>query len=226
MQKKHIKIDVLEGVIFDVDGVLVDTERYQWLGWIEALKDFGKSVSKEEYLKYAGKSGHVIEPELLKDLHLSLKKNTLLAKKEAKLIEWFHKKKLKRMLYAKQAIQFFYKKNIPLAAASGSPKNEATLKLEKTGLLSFFQKVVGGSEVERGKPFPDIYLHATELLKVNPKHCLAFEDTQYGVESAKSAGLTCFAIPNEFSAQQDFSQADMVFENLRDAITFVTKAIN
>jgi len=177
-------------------------------------------------LKYAGKRGDVIESELLQDLNLQLKKNTLLAKKEAQLIEWFHKKQLKRMLYAKQAVQFFYKKNIPLAAASGSPKNEATLKLEKTGLLSFFQKVIGGSEVERGKPFPDIYLHATELLKVNPKHCLAFEDTQYGVESAKAAGLTCFAIPNEFSLQQDFSQADMVFTDLREAIAFLTKIIN
>ncbi len=66
--------------------------------------------------------------------------------------------------------------------------------------------------------FPDIYLSAANSLGLKPADCLAFEDTKYGVNSAISAGLLCFAIPNEFSQQQNFSKADGVFKNLKEAI--------
>ena len=211
----------IEGVIFDVDGVLADTEKYQWLGWVEPLKEYNISLTKQQYLKYAGKQGDVIESELISDFNLPIEKNTLLQKKETMLLEWFQKKKIKRMKYAKQAVEYFYKRNLKLAAASGSPRNEAILKLEKTGLLPFFQFVVGGAELKRGKPFPDIYLHAAKLLQLKPNKCLSFEDTQYGVESAKSARLFCIGIPIEFSIKQDFSKADEVCKDLKEAITFL-----
>jgi len=211
----------IEGVIFDIDGVLADTEKYQWLGWVEPLKEYKIPLTKQQYLRYAGKQGDIIESELITDFNLPIEKHILLQKKETMLLEWFQKKKLNRMKYAKQAVEYFYKRNIKLAAASGSSRDEAILKLEKTGLLPFFQFVVGGTEVKRGKPFPDIYLHAAKLLQLKPKKCLSFEDTQYGVESAKSAGLFCIAAPTEFSMKQDFSKADEVCKDLKDAITFL-----
>ena len=87
MKKKLLKLDMIEGVIFDVDGVLADTEKYQWLGWVEHLKEFNVSLSKQQYLKYAGKQGYAIETEIIKDFSLPVKKNSLLSKKEATLIE-------------------------------------------------------------------------------------------------------------------------------------------
>jgi len=208
----------IEGVIFDVDGILADTEKYQWLGWVEPLKEYNIPLTKKQYFKYAGKQGDAIESELIGDFNLPIKKGVLLTKKEALLIEWFHSKKLNRMKYAKQAVEYFYKRNIKLAAASGSPKSEALLKLDKTGLLPFFHFVTGGNEVKKGKPFPDIYLHAAKSIKLDPNKCLSFEDTRYGVESAKSAGLFCFAVPTEFSMKQDFSKADRIFKSLEEAI--------
>jgi HAD superfamily hydrolase (TIGR01509 family) len=223
MKKKHVNINNIEGVIFDVDGVLVDTEKYQWLGWVEPLKKYKKSLTKQEYFKYAGKQGDVIESELIRDFNLPIEKNTLLTEKELLLIKWFKNKSLKHMPYAKEALEFFLKNNVKLAAASGSPREEALLKLKRTELLLLFEFIIGGSEIKRGKPFPDIYLQAAKMLSLNPNKCLAFEDTQYGVESAKSAGLFCFAVPTEFSAKQDFSKADEIFENLGDAITFLNE---
>ena len=214
---------IIKGVIFDLDGVLVDTEYFQWLGWVEALKPYGKSMTKKEYMKYAGKQGDAIEAELFIDLNLSLHKNVLLDEKQKHLVGWFETKTLACMPYAKEVLEYFQHKNLKLACASGSPKKEALLKLEKVGLLSKFQNVISGTDVKRGKPFPDIYLLAAQLLGLNPEQCLAFEDTQYGLASAKAAGMLCFAIPNEFSKEQDFSQADGVFNSLKDAITYFEK---
>lgn len=225
MTQSRFEAQKIKAVIFDVDGVLADTEYYQWQGWVEALKPHQKSVSQLQYLKYAGKQGDAIEAELVTDFNLSVAKGTLLSAKEMLIIKWFHEKELKQMPYAKQAVNYFLKKHIKLAAASGSPKKEAQLKLEKTGLLSLLQTVKGGDEVKRGKPFPDIYLHAADALGVDPAFCLAFEDTQYGVEAAKAAGLTCFAVPNEYSQNQDFSKADKVFTNLKEAISFFEKSM-
>lgn len=213
-------MQLIKGVIFDLDGVLVDTEGYQWQGWVEVLEPFGISLSKEEYFKYAGKTGIIIESELAKDYNLKIEKGSLLKQKEELLIEWFHSKELKLLSYAKEAIEFFINKKMKIAIASGGPKDEIILKLKRTNLYSLFPVITSSGEVERGKPFPDVYLLSAERLELKPEECLALEDTQYGLESAKSAGLTCFAIPGEFSAKQDFSKADKILKNLGEVINF------
>jgi beta-phosphoglucomutase-like phosphatase (HAD superfamily) len=80
---------------------------------------------------------------------------------------------------------------------------------------------VAGTDVERGKPHPDIYQKVCKILDVKPKNALSFEDTQYGLASAKSAGLRCVAIPSEYSSNQDFTQADYVAKSITDAYGWV-----
>lgn len=218
MKSGKTELSDYKAVIFDIDGVLVETEYFQWQGWVEALKPYGKKLSKTEYFKYAGKTGSIIEQELIRDLKLEVRPRTLLDFKEKLLIEWFHNKPLKLMPHALETIKFFRSKNIPFAAATGSNEDEARLKLEKTGLMEYLDVIAANDHVKRGKPFPDIYIYAAKLLGLSPEACLAFEDTQYGVEAAKAAGLTCFAVPNEFSVNQDFSGADRVLMNLKEAI--------
>lgn len=209
----------LKGIIFDLDGVLADTEYYQWQGWVEALKPYGILLSKEKYFDYAGKREDIIEKELIKKYNLKIKKGELLDKREKLLIEWFSSKKLKPMPWVKEAVVFFAKeKKIKLAIASSGPKDEVILKLKKINFYSYFPVIVAGSEVKRGKPYPDIYLLATKKLKLKPKECLALEDTQYGTESAKTAGLVCFAIPSEYSKKQNFSKANKIFPSLKEVI--------
>lgn len=219
MKSGKTELSDFKAVIFDIDGVLVETEYFQWQGWIEAMKPYGKKLTKNQYFKYAGKTGSIIEQELIKDLKLDVKSNTLLNFKEKLLIDWFHDKPLKLMPYALETIKFFKSKNIPFAAATGSNEDEARLKLAKTGLLEYFDVIAANDHVKRGKPFPDIYIYACKLLNLSPANCIAFEDTQYGVEAAKSAGLKCFAIPNEFSKDQDFSKADGVFVSFQETVS-------
>ena len=212
---------MLKGAIFDLDGLLVDTESLQWQGWGEVLKPFGISLSKEGYLKYAWKAGTIIEAELIKDYNLNIRKSSLLKEKEDLLLKWLRAKPLEAFSFAKGAIKFFKKCKVKVAVVSGGPRNEVEFKLKKIKLYHLIDVIISGDDVKKGKPNPDIYLLGVEKLNLKPKDCISFEDTEYGVKSAKSAGLICVAIPNEFSKKQNFSKADAKFNNLREAIDWV-----
>ncbi|MCD6402385.1 HAD family phosphatase [bacterium] len=213
---------MLKAAIFDLDGVLINTEPYQWFGWIEVLKPYDAVLSKEEYISnYAGKSGIIIEEELLKKFSLSIEKGALLREKEKLLLQWFKEKEIELMPYAKESVEFFLNKNLKTALISGGPRDEVILKLKRTGLFPLFSVILSGSDVKRGKPNPDVYLLGLERLEVESKSCIVFEDTAYGLEAATRAGIKCLAIPNEFSREQDFSKATKVFNNLKEAVGWV-----
>jgi HAD superfamily hydrolase (TIGR01509 family) len=216
---------MLKGAIFDLDGLLVDTESLQWQGWREVLKPFGISLSEKDYLKYAGKAGTIIEAELIKDYNLNIEKGSLLKRKEDLLLRWLRVKSLKTFPFAKKAIKLFKKFKIKVAVVSGGPRNEVEFKLKKIRLYSLVDVIISGSDIKRGKPNPDIYLLGVEKLNLKPKDCISFEDTEHGVKSAKLAGLICVSIPNEFSKKQNFSKADAKFDNLREATDWVKKII-
>ena len=152
MDKNNIK-----GIIFDLDGVLLETEYYQWMGWVIPLKEFGIELTKEKYLDYAGKNGKQIDKELIKDFNLNIEEGALLSKKEPLLIKWFSEEKLNYMPYVKEALDFFNNK-FKLALCSGGSREEVIIKLKNANLIQYFPIIVAGSDVERSKPAPDIYL--------------------------------------------------------------------
>lgn len=178
---------MLKGAVFDVDGILVDTEGLQWRGWIKVLKPLGVTLSKEKYFDYAGKSVEVIAGELIKDYNLDVPEGFLIKGKERAVLESFQAG-LELIPYAREAVEFFIKKGMKVASAGGARRKENVLKLRKAGLFRLFPVIVSGvGDVKRGKPYPDIYLLAAKRLGLKPGECVAFEDTEYGVEAAKSA---------------------------------------
>lgn len=214
MNKEKIK-----GIIFDLDGVLLETEYYQWQGWVIPLREFGIELTKEKYFDYAGKNGKQIEKELIQDFNLNIEEGELLSKKEPMLIKWFLEEKLNYMPYVREALDFFNNK-FKLVLCSGGPREEVISKLKNAGLIEYFPIIVAGSDVEKSKPAPDIYFKAQELIGLPKEECLAIEDTQYGLQAAKDAGLNCVSIPNEYSLKQDFSRADMICKSLKELVEY------
>ncbi len=214
---------MIKGAVFDVDGILVDTEGLQWKGWINVLKPLGVELTKKKYFDYAGKGVDIVAPEIKKDFNLNVSINFLVKGKEKAIMELFQGE-LKIVPGAREAVEFFAKKGVKLASAGGAEMKENVFKLKKVGLLHFFSVIVSGvDDVKREKPYPDVYLLAVKKLGLKPEECIAFEDTEYGVRAAKSAGLVCLALPNEFSVKQDFSMADGVFKNFKEALEWVKK---
>ena len=217
-------MDNIKGIIFDLDGILFDSEYYQWQGWVEPLREYGIELTKEMYFSYAGKSGKQIDQELIKDFNLGVEDGTLLNKKKVLIEKWFNEKTMPIMPYAKEAVEYFSSNpSFKVALCSGGDREEVVTKLEKNDFLKYFPVITAGDDVLRSKPWPDIYLLAVEKLELEPSQCLAFEDTQYGLQAAKDAGVYCFAIPNEYSLNQDFSRADKVLSSLKEAVDFFKK---
>ncbi len=221
---KNKKMKNIKGIIFDLDGVLFDSEYYQWQGWVEPLKKFDIELTKEMYFKYAGKSGKQIDQELIEDFNLDMEKGYLLKEKKVLIEKWFKEKTMPIMPYAREAVEYFSNNsNFKIALCSGGDREEVITKLDKNDFLKYFSIIVAGDDVERSKPWPDVYLLSAEKLNLDPSDCLAFEDTQYGLESAKSAGVNCFIIPNEYSKNQDFSSANEIFPSFKEAIDYFKK---
>jgi HAD superfamily hydrolase (TIGR01509 family) len=211
----------IKGIIFDLDGILFDSEYYQWQGWAVPLRKYGIELTKDIYLKYAGKSWKQIDPEMIKDFNLPLKEGELWEQKKILLEKWFNEESIPLMPYSKEAVEFFCNNSrFIVALCSGADREEVMIKLDKNNFTNYFNFIVAGDDVKKSKPCPDIYLLAVEKLGLNPEECLAFEDTQYGLEAAKGAGTYCFVVPNEYSDKQDFSRADKVISSLREAIEF------
>ena len=221
-------LEKIKGVVFDLDGVLIDTEGLQIKAWIKVLKDYGiflPEVSEKDLLSFRGKSAEFIASQLKKRYGLKVQEKELVRKRDKYILKVYQKREIKLMPQAKEALKFF-RFFYQIALASTGSKKEILIKLEKSSLKKYFPVIVSREDVKRGKPAPDIYLKAVKKLKLKPQNCLAIEDTQYGVESAKSAGLFCFAIPNNFSKNQDFSKADKIFHSLKEVVSWFKKEKN
>ena len=210
-----------KAIIFDLDGVLVDSEGFQYRGWLPPLKRFGVDLSKEQYFNYAGKSGPSIEAQLIEDFNLTAKKGELLEEKKKLLMKWFKEMPLERKPFAEEAVKESVDAGFRVAVCSGAPKKEVWLKLENVGLKDYFETIIGKEDTVKCKPAPDTYIKAAESLGLRPADCVAIEDTEFGTASAKAAGMACIAIPDEWSAKQSFDKADKVCKDLREAIEWI-----
>lgn len=202
----------IKGVVFDFDGVLGNTEILQYEKWNLTLKKFGVRISKEEYIKeYCGRSSKTEVPKLIKEKYKIPVEEEKLAAEAQKHLKILFKRKAKLMPFALKALKKISKK-YKIAIASGETNEQLDMKLKSVRLGKFFPEEIRSTEEKagKGKPFPDMYLLAAKLIKLKPEECLAFEDTEKGVASAKSAGLFVVALPNEFTISQDFSKADRI----------------
>jgi len=103
-----------------------------------------------------------------------------------------------------------------LAVCSSTEKDFIILILTNLNVIKYFDIITGGFDVERNKPFPDVYLETAKRLKLDSKDCLAIEDSENGVIAAKEAGMNCIAVPNDYTKLHDLSKADIVLNGLSE----------
>lgn len=205
---------LLSAVIFDMDGTLVNTTEADYLTWKKLFADFNHPfVSYNEYLPLLGiKSAEVLQR------FLSLNGEALQQALDKKLHYFTSIAASLDIQPTPHAIAFLQSlktKGIKTALATSSRKAKAMMVLRSSGLEKYFDAFVTGEEVSNGKPSPDIFLKAADLLEIPPRLCLAIEDAPLGVQAAKNALMKCVAITTTHPPQA-LQHADHVIHSFED----------
>ena len=204
--------------IFDMDGLLLDSERVIMQAWMESAQELALSLSRADFLQVVG-YGTVESHARLSTLlggegSFQLVRDRVRAKLGACAAVVFPLKPGARSL-----LQQLRARAVPCAVASSTSVTEVRRRLAQVGVLELFQAVAGGDEVARSKPDPAVYLLAAERLGVAPERCLAFEDSDHGARAAHAAGLAVVMGPDLKS--HDFGPAYMNLVSLEDAMTHI-----
>lgn len=207
---------MIDTVIFDMDGVLVDSEKHWAI--IEAEFLAGRiPVPHDEYHKdIVGMSISEIYDHLKSRYDIQMEKKEFLKSYDEMAVD-IYKKSSNLLPNVMDFLVLLRNGGYTLALASSSPRFWISMTVERFELEPFFKVTVSASEIKcKGKPAPDIYLYTAEQLAKRPGNCLALEDSKNGILSAKEAGMKCIGLRNGFNEEQDLSYADMVIRNFQE----------
>jgi beta-phosphoglucomutase len=199
-------------VLFDMDGVIVDNYKYHIEAWKLFCHRYRVNITDEQIVSRFGNNnsdylGFIFNQQLTADELYSLSEE---------------KEEIYRELYAltiqpvKGLVDFLEmlkSKNIKTAVATSAPVSNLFFVLDKLRLHPYFDALVDGQSVKRGKPYPDIYLKAAEKLKVKPENCIVIEDSLFGIESGKRAGMKVIGLTTTHTADHLNGKADLVVKD-------------
>lgn len=212
-------------VIFDMDGLLLDTERLAQSAFHETCMHFGLGEQHELFARCIGtnrKLGQQILADGLRDLMDPLQFAEMW---DRRYVEYTTHKPVPVKEGVVHLLEHIAALGIPAAVATSTRSSRAEAKLRSVGIYNAFRLIVGGDQVEHGKPAPDIYLRAARLLNVRPADCLALEDSENGVRAALSAGMTVVQIPDLVAPSASLlALGHIVLSNLADVPAFQFRA--
>lgn len=206
--------DIL-AIIFDMDGLMIDSEPLAHRAWTDVLDGFGVKLDDTVYHQMIGLRLEDTARLLQQRYDLPVDPQILGQSKEQQLAEIKAVEGIRMMPGLIELVDEIEQRGLPWAVATSSLRANAEQNLRLIGLFGRCRAIVGGDEVSRGKPAPDIYLLAAERLSVTPQKCLALEDSVPGVKSARSAGMVTVAIPGSHSSRENYGLANHVYPTLK-----------
>jgi HAD superfamily hydrolase (TIGR01509 family) len=174
-------------LIFDIDGTLLDTMPVHYQAWHEALTQWGIDLSQEVFDSFAGKPTPVIVPELAERYGVDLPVEAVSMAKDQAFV-----RHVPRVQPIRQVVELAerYLHELPLGAATNENFGVSNIVMRASGLSHLFQTMVTVDEVDHPKPAPDLFLEWARRLGVAPAHCHVFEDSVWGIEAARAAGMS------------------------------------
>ena len=208
---------MLKAVIFDMDGVLVDSEPLHFeINRIVLKEKFGIELDYEYYRQYIGSTVTYMWGKMINDFSLE----GYSVEELFDMSEVVKKKLLSEKGYPVVPGTVSFVKSLvgkyKLAVASSSALANIGRNMEQLGLSKDFDKLVSGVGMKRPKPAPDIFLKAAEELGVDPSECIVIEDSENGTKAAKAAGMACLGFINPGSGDQNLQAADYLFESFEN----------
>ena len=202
---------MISTVIFDLDGLLADTESLHRTAYQEVFAGLGVDLSDEQYADHWIRSGKGIE-DFLNERNLPFDP-ALVRRRKGSRYQQLVAEGVDPIPGSRELLQALQGRKAMALATSSFPK-DAYAVLDALGFEAFFSCIIAKDAVKRNKPHPDIFLHTAQEMGAAPEHCVVIEDAEKGVLAAYAAGMKCIAVPNEHTADNDFSKATIVLDSL------------
>jgi HAD superfamily hydrolase (TIGR01509 family) len=209
----------LAGILFDLDGTLVDTEGLHYDSAMAVLARYGKTLSEDAFKPYIGTAEVPFWEDLQRMFALPAAIDDLLQARTEEYLQLLHTASIEPLPGVLDLVHWALDKQLPIAVASSSPEDQIHGSLTAAGLADLIPIRCSGHEhVEagRGKPFGDVYHAAAKALGIETSQCLAVEDSTIGMRAAQDAGCYVFCVPNPSFPPKDVSYAHQVVDSMAD----------
>jgi HAD superfamily hydrolase (TIGR01509 family) len=208
---------LIKGIIFDMDGVIIDSEPIHYKLFKKYTTELGINVTDEEYDTFIGSTNLVIYKTLKQRYDINRELEDIIREYDKKCDEYYDDAEDEKPIEGIDTlIKELHINDLKLAVASSSSIKAINSVTKLFKLDKYFHKLVSGNMLENPKPAPDIFLIAAQELGLKPSECLVIEDSRNGVMAAKAAGMKCIGFRNPNSGNQDISSADVIIDSFND----------
>jgi len=212
-------------IIFDMDGVLIDSEPLHFDFESRLFKSLGISVPQEKHETFVGTTAKTMWTIIKKENHIPLTVPELILKSQSDFLVYLkNQKSIDLIPGIKELLDKLQDTGFKIVLASSSPHILINYILNKTGIYNYFQFKVSGDDVKNGKPDPEIFLKAADLINLKPEKCIVIEDSENGVKAAVKAEMKCIGYSNPGSGNQNLNSANLVIKSF-NALT-ISKVIS
>jgi HAD superfamily hydrolase (TIGR01509 family) len=206
----------MEAVIFDMDGVLIDSEPLHFEVDQLVLRKLNIPEGKSYLERFVGYTNPAMWQIIKKEFSIESTIEELIDLQMTVKLSYLEQSNYEAIEGIKELLEELKSFNVPIAIASSSPRIFIESVIKKIQIVDYFQDWISGEEVPKSKPEPDVFLKAAELLNVNPERCIVIEDSKSGTIAAKSAGMKCIGYKNLNSGNQDLSKANLVVNRISE----------
>lgn len=225
-EKDELNMKKLKGVIFDMDGVIFDTEEVYLNIWTEVFKNHGYNLKKETYIHVMGTGTKntidTFKAEFGDDLPIDI----MYEEKDEILKKIIYSGEVPMKEGALEMLQFLKEKGIKTALATSAKEWRQKKQLELADIRKYFDEVVCKKDVTRLKPYPDIFLKAAERLSLKPEECIVIEDSPAGIEAAYNAGIFAVHVEDLKKADDTIKKfCNVNFYNMNEIKQYIEKQI-
>ena len=216
----------IECVIFDMDGLILDTERLSLKSWQRVLKKYDRVMTLEIYTTLIGITYKSAVDKLLEIYGQELPIAEIYAEKNMDMLKFIHDNGVPVKPGIYELLDFLVERNYKLALATSTSREKAMILLESAGIKDKFSVMVFGDEIVNSKPDPEIFLKAAEKLGVNPEKCIVLEDSPAGIEAAYRAEMKGINIPDlKMPDEQIQKFAYKIFDSLLDVRDYLKVSV-
>lgn len=187
---------MIRAVIFDMDGVIIDTEKHYYAAWQQAAQEAGFEFTGEHALMLRSCDPKLAAAQMQKIFGMEFDYYAIRERRREIVKERLEKDGLEKKAGIDEILAIIREKGMKSAVATATPIDRAREHLTQIGIYELFDQVVSAKQVAHGKPAPDVYLYACEQIGIKPEECIAVEDSPNGIKSAYAAGCKTVMVPD------------------------------